>query len=205
MARLTLTTFLTLDGVMQAPGGPQEDPADDFPYGGWLAPFAEDDMGGHMAEVLGRARAFLLGRRTYDIFASYWPNVTDPADPIATALNDKPKYVASRTLTDPAWAHSTVLGGDVPAEVARLREDLDGEVQIHGSGALARTLMAHDLIDEYHLLVFPVVLGRGARLFPDGGLPTSFALTESRTTGAGVVIGTYRPTGRATFGDLSAR
>ncbi|WP_030244015.1 dihydrofolate reductase family protein [Streptomyces sp. NRRL S-350] len=207
MARLTLTTFLTLDGVMQAPGAPQEDVSGDFPYGGWLAPFADEESGRYLAVVLERAQAFLLGRRTYEIFASYWPQVTDPADPIAARLNGRPKYVASHTLAEARWGPGTVLGGDVPAEVARLKERLgpEGELQVHGSGALARSLMAHDLIDEYRLLVFPVVLGRGVRLFPDGGLPTAFELTSATATGAGVTIQTYRPTGRAAFGDLSVR
>lgn len=202
MGKLVLTTFLTLDGVMQAPGGPEEDTSGGFEYGGWLVPFADEDMGEFMVSVFDRVEAFLLGRRTYEIFAGYWPAVTDPGDPIASRLNALPKYVASRTLTDPEWQRTTVLGADVPGEVALLKERADGELQIHGSGELARSLMEHDLIDEYHLLVFPVVLGKGRRLFADGGLPTSFRLAESRTTGAGAAIHTYRPTGRATFGSF---
>ncbi|MEU8927895.1 dihydrofolate reductase family protein [Kitasatospora sp. NPDC048545] len=205
MARLTLTTFLTLDGVMQAPGGPEEDRAGGFPYGGWLAPFFDPDTDRFIGEVFERAQAFLLGRRTYEIFAGFWPGITDPADAVAARLNGLPKYVATHTLTDPRWQHTTLLGGDVPAEVARLKERLDGdgELQIHGSGALARTLMGHDLIDEYHLLVAPVALGAGIRLFPEGGPPTAFELTASRVTASGTALLSYRPTGRPAFGDFT--
>lgn len=203
MGKLTLTTFLTLDGVMQAPGGPEEDTSGGFEYGGWLVPFADEDMGRFMNEVFDRCAAFLLGRRTYDIFSAYWPKVTDPDDPIASRLNGLPKHVVSTTLEHPDWAHTEVVSGDVADRVARLKERTrDGELQIHGSGTLARSLMAHDLIDEYNLLVYPVFLGRGRRLLPDGGLPTAFELTGARTTSSGVAIHTYRPTGRARFGSF---
>ncbi|MFE9259048.1 dihydrofolate reductase family protein [Streptomyces sp. NPDC006879] len=205
MAKLTLTTFLTLDGVMQGPGGPAEDPSGGFEYGGWVVPFADEGMSRFMIEVLDRAGAFLLGRRTYEIFAGYWPKVTDPADPIASRLNGLPKYVASTTL-DPrtvSWEGTRVIHSEVPAEVARLKETLpEGELQIHGSGALAHSLMARDLIDEYHLLVFPVVLGTGRRLFTEGALPTSFSRISSRTTESGIAIHTLRPTGRPAFGSF---
>ncbi|WP_203183416.1 dihydrofolate reductase family protein [Streptomyces pratensis] len=201
MAKLTLTTFVSLDGVMQAPGGPEEDTTGGFEYGGWLVPFADEGMGTFMDEVFDRAGAFLLGRRTYDIFSAYWPEVTDPQDLIASRLNTLPKHVVSTTLTDPAWENTTVVRGDVPAEVARLKErTAEGELQIHGSGTLAQSLMAHDLIDEVNLLVHPVRLGSGRRLFPDGGRPTAFELLGARTTGSGIVINTYRPAGRARFG-----
>ncbi|WP_326673346.1 dihydrofolate reductase family protein [Streptomyces sp. NBC_01257] len=203
MAQLTLTTFLTLDGVMQAPGGPEEDPSGGFAYGGWVAPFLDEGMGQFMTEVFDRAAAFLLGRCTYDIFAAYWPGVTDPDDPIASRLNALPKYVVSTTLEKAGWENTTVISAEAAAEVARLKEATQGgELQIHGSGVLAQSLMAHDLIDAYNLLVYPVVLGRGRRLFPDGGLPTAFELTGSRTTTSGIAIQTYRPTGRAAFGSV---
>ncbi|MFB7916466.1 dihydrofolate reductase family protein [Streptomyces sp. NPDC056061] len=203
-AKLTLTTFLTLDGVMQAPGAPEEDTRDGFAYGGWQVPLVDEDMGKYMSEVFGRSAAFLLGRRTYDIFAAYWPEVTDPDDPIAGRLNALPKYVVSTTLREPKWRNTTVVATDVPAEIARIKERTgDGELQIHGSGDLARSLMAHDLIDEYNILVHPVVLGRGRRLFPDGGLPTAFEQTASRTTARGISIHTYRPAGRARFGSFA--
>ncbi|MFE9724051.1 dihydrofolate reductase family protein [Streptomyces sp. NPDC005794] len=201
MAKLTLTTLLSLDGVMQAPGGTDEDTTGGFEYGGWVVPFVDEGMHAFAGEVFDRAGAFLLGRRTYDIFSAYWPKVTDPQDPIASRLNTLPKHVVSTTLTDPAWENTTVVSRDVPAEVARLKErTAEGELQIHGSGTLAQSLLGHDLIDEVNLLVFPVHLGSGRRLFPDGGQPTAYELIGARTTGSGIAIHTYRPTGRAQFG-----
>ncbi|MGW7099334.1 dihydrofolate reductase family protein [Streptomyces sp. NPDC054838] len=204
MGKLTLTTFLTLDGVMQAPGAPEEDPSDGFRYGGWLVPFADEGMGEFVTELFGRAGAFLLGRRTYEIFASHWPRHDDPADPVASRLNHLPKYVASTTLREPRWEHTTVIDGEhLQAEVVRVKDKLDGEFQVHGSGRLAQWLLARDLVDELNLLVFPVFLGAGRRLFPTGSLPTSCALTGHRTTGNGIAIHTYRPTGRAAFGSFA--
>ncbi|MFD4030812.1 dihydrofolate reductase family protein [Streptomyces sp. NPDC058637] len=204
MAKLTLTTFVTLDGVMQAPGGPEEDPSGGFECGGWMVPFADEGMIEYANETFDRAGAFLLGRRTYDIFSAYWPRVTDPEDRIAARLNTLTKHVVSTTLKDPEWENTTVVSGDVAAEVARLKERTEeGELQIHGSGALARSLMPYDVIDEYHLLVHPVFLGRGRRLFPDGGLPTAFELTDARTTASGVAVQTYRPAGHARFGTFA--
>ncbi|MGW4314285.1 dihydrofolate reductase family protein [Streptomyces sp. NPDC004491] len=201
MAKLTLTTFVSLDGVMQAPGGPDEDTTGGFEYGGWMVPFADDGLGAFINEVFDRSGAYLLGRRTYDIFSSYWPEVTDPQDPVAARLNTLPKHVVSRTLTEPEWENTTVVRGDVPAEVARLKEQTaEGELQIHGSGTLAQFLLAHGLIDEVNLIVHPVYLGRGRRLFADGGESTAFELTGARTTGSGIAIHTYRPAGRARFG-----
>ncbi|MFF3210095.1 dihydrofolate reductase family protein [Streptomyces sp. NPDC002886] len=201
MGKLTLTTFLTLDGVMQAPGGPEEDPSGGFAYGGWLVPFADEGMGEFITEVFDRAGAFLLGRRTYEIFAAYWPQHDDPADPVASRLNGLPKYVASTTLKEPAWGPATAIDGEqLQSEVVRIKDATEGEVQVHGSGALARWLLARDLVDELNLLVFPVFLGGGRRLFPTGGLPTAFELTGSRTTSAGTAIHSYRPKGRAAFG-----
>ncbi|MEU8764553.1 dihydrofolate reductase family protein [Streptomyces sp. NPDC048659] len=200
MATLSLTQFLSLDGVHQAPGGPEEDPSDGFDLGGWSVPYGDEDFGRFMDEVFERPTAFLLGRRTYDIFAGYWPKHDDPANPIAGKLNTLPKYVASHTLTSADWHGTTVLSGDVPQEVAALKERLDGEIQLHGSAGLAKTLMEHDLIDTLHLAVFPVVLGKGLRLFADGATPTAFRLTAARTTGAGVSIQTYELAGRPTYG-----
>ncbi|MET9958742.1 dihydrofolate reductase family protein [Streptomyces sp. NPDC006326] len=205
MGKLTLTTFLTLDGVMQAPGGPDEDRSDGFEYGGWVVPFADHGMEAFVKELFDRAGAFLLGRRTYEIFAGYWPQVTDPTDPVASRLNGLPKYVASTTLTSPAWAGTTVVDGEhLQSEIVRVKDALEGEreLQVHGSGRLAQWLLARDLVDELNLLVFPVFLGAGRRLFPRGGLPTAYELTGSRTTPNGTAINTYRPTGRATFGSF---
>ncbi|TXS16101.1 dihydrofolate reductase [Streptomyces sp. ms191] len=199
-ATLSLTQFLSLDGVHQAPGGPQEDPSGGFGQGGWSVPYGDEDFGRFMAGVFERPTAFLLGRRTYEIFAGYWPKQTDPADPIAGKLNALPKYVASTTLDTADWAGTTVLGGDAAKEVAALKERTEGEIQMHGSGGLARSLMAHDLIDTLHLLVFPVVLGNGRRLFVDGARPTAFRHEDATTTGSGVAIHTYTLAGRPEYG-----
>ncbi|MFD7281946.1 dihydrofolate reductase family protein [Streptomyces sp. NPDC059862] len=200
MGKLVLTSFVTLDGVYQAPGGPQEDTRDGFEQGGWTVPYADDDFGRFVNEVFERVGAFLLGRRTYDIFAAYWPKVTDPDDPIASPLNALPKYVASSTLTDPDWAGTTVIRGDLAKEVTALKERTDGELQVHGSGALARSLLALGLIDTVHLLTFPVVLGAGRRLFAEGTVPTAFRHTGGRITAAGVSIQTYDLAGRPEYG-----
>jgi dihydrofolate reductase len=203
MGKLSLTQFVTLDGVYQAPGGPDEDPGGGFEHGGWSVPYGDEDFGAFMDEVFARPAAFLLGRRTYEIFAGYWPKQTDPADPVASKLNALPKYVASTTLTSADWSGTTVLGGDLVKEVAALKERTDGEVQMHGSGRLAQSLMAHDLIDTVHLLVFPVVLGTGMRLFTDGARPTAFRHAGARTTGAGVAIHTYELAGRPEYGSYA--
>jgi dihydrofolate reductase len=199
MSRLTMTSFVSLDGVMQAPGGPLEDRSGAFLHGGWVMPFVEQDFGEFMVEVFSRAGAFLLGRGTYEIFASHWPRVTDPKDPIAGALNRLPKYVASRTLDRVEWSGSKLVR-DVRAEVARLKGQDGPEIQVHGSPGLAQTLLAYELLDELHLLRFPVVLGAGKRLFGSGAIPTAFQLVASRTTSKGVQIGTYRPAGRPIYG-----
>lgn len=199
---LTVTTFVSVDGVMQGPGGPDEDRGDGFTRGGWLVPHFDEDTGRFMTEVFERVDAFLLGRRTYEIFAASWPKVTDPDDPVASRLNTLPKFVASTTLTEPEWGPATVLAGDLPAAVAELKRQPGRELQVHGSGELVRTLHEHDLVDEYRLLVFPVVVGEGRRLFPERGVATGLSLVDSRTTGSGVAIHVYRPTGRPEFGSV---
>jgi dihydrofolate reductase len=201
--KLTLTTFLTLDGVMQAPGGPDEDRSGNFRHGGWLVPFADEDMGRIIDEVFATTDAFLLGRKTYDIFAAHWPRVTDPADPVASALNRLPKYVVSRTLDKAEWHNSTVIRGDIPKQVAELKRRHERQILIQGSSELIQTLLATDLVDEYRLLVFPVALGSGKRLFGSGTVPAALKLVDTRTTSMGVVVSTYRPSGKPTYGSFA--
>ncbi|QEV21116.1 dihydrofolate reductase family protein [Streptomyces alboniger] len=199
--KITFTQFLTLDGVFQAPGGPDEDRSGGFEHGGWSVPYGDEDFGAFIDEVFEQADAFLLGRGTYEIFAGYWPAVTEPDNPVATKLNALPKYVASTTLTSADWRNTQIIGrDDLVKDVTALKESPGRELQMHGSGNLARSLMAHDLIDVLHLLTFPVALGTGKRLFAEGGLPTAFRLARSRTTSTGVVISTYERAGRPEYG-----
>jgi dihydrofolate reductase len=202
VAELTLTTFLTLDGVMQAPGGPGEDETGGFPHGGWVFPHVDPVFGETMMGIFAKADAFLLGRTTYDIFAGHWPRVTDPADPVASALNSLPKHVASRTRSRFDWNASHHVA-DVVAEVPALKARYPRELQVHGSWGLAQTLIAHDLVDEYRLLVFPVVLGTGKRLFGSGAVPTTLSLVSSRTTSTGTVISVYRRAGNLKTGSFA--
>jgi dihydrofolate reductase len=199
--RLTVTTFVTLDGVMQCPGAPDED-GTGFEYGGWTVPYGDEDFGKFMASVFVNAEAFLLGRKTYEIFAGYWPRVTDQANPIAGPLNRLPKHVVTSTLTDLGWHNSTPVGGDLAGAVTRLKAQPGNELQVHGSGQLVQALVEHGLVDEYRLLIFPVILGAGRQLFPRTPVTAALQLADSRTTGAGVTILTLRPAGRATFGSF---
>jgi dihydrofolate reductase len=199
---LTLTTFLSLDGVMQSPGGPEEDPSGGFTQGGWLVPYVDQDMGVFVNEWFGKAEAFLLGRRTYNIFVSYWPYQTDPNDPVASRLNALPKYVVSTTLAKPDWQNTTIISENVVEEIAKLKERPGGELQVHGSGTLARTLIDNGLVDEYRLWIYPVVLGEGRRLFGDRVTPTALSLVETRTTSTGVAVHVYRPVGKPAYGTI---
>jgi dihydrofolate reductase len=203
--KLTVTTFQTLDGVMQAPGGPQEDPSGGFEHGGWLVPHADDEMGEFMDETFTAAEAFLLGRFTYQTFAGYWPKVDPAGNTVAEKLNALPKYVVSRTLReeDLDWAGSSLLGGDVPARVTELKARPGGELQVHGSAGLVQTLLRHELVDELRLLTFPVVLGTGKRLFGEGAVPAAVRLADSRTTSAGTVIAVYAFAGRPSYGSFA--
>jgi len=191
--QLTLTTFLSLDGVMQGPGGPAEDPSGGFKQGGWMVPYADEAMDRFVTDWFAAADAFLLGRTTYEIMAGYWPQVTD--DEVARKLNGLPKYVVSRTLDKVMWNNSTQIKGDPVEEVVRLKGEAGQELQVHGSGKLAQTLIRHGLIDEYRLWFHPVVLGRGKRLFAEGQPPIALKLIETKTTGTGVVIHVYQPAG----------
>jgi dihydrofolate reductase len=199
--KLTTITMVTVDGVMQGLGGPDEDRTGGFERGGWVTPYADNESMTFLNQVYQRADAFLFGRRTYDIFAGSWGTWDDPGDsPIWTALNTKPKYVASTTLTQPRWADTTVLSGDLAAAIGELKAKPGGELQVHGSGALIRWLMDNDLIDEVVLLTCPVVVGQGTRLFPVTGPDMALELAESRSTSKGVTIQVYRPAGRPRYG-----
>src|SRR5918997_258981 len=197
--RLTTTTHVSLDGVMQGLGGAEEDRRGGFERGGWALPLFDTEAATFLDQVYQRADAFLFGRRTYEIFAGYW-GVMDPSEnAIAEALNTRPKYVASTTLTDPQWADTTVLSGDVAAAIGELKAKPAGELQVHGSGALIRWLLENDLVDEINLFTYPVVVGQGTRLFPDTGPDTALELLESRVTPGGVIIQVYRPAGRPEY------
>jgi dihydrofolate reductase len=201
--RLTLTTFLSLDGIMQAPGMPDEDRSGNFQHGGWLVPYADADMMRIVTDAFAQVDAFLLGRKTYEIFAAHWPRVTDPGDPIATALNRLPKYVVSRTLAKAEWHNSTVIRGDIPKQVAELKRRHEREILIQGSSELIQTLLANDLVDEYRILIFPVVLGSGKRLFGSGAVPSALTLVDTRATSTGAVVNTYRPSGKPSYGSFA--
>ena len=188
MTNLVMNAFLTLDGVMQAPGGPDEDRSSGFPHGGWQSPYAEEAMGRLVTEGIADADGFLLGRKTYDIFSSYWPKITEPGNAIAAALNSRPKYVVSRSLERVTWNNSKLIQGDVVAELQKLRREPGRSVHTWGSTDLAQTLLQHDLVDEFRLFVFPVLLGTGKRLFGSGTTPAALKVVESVTTSKG---GTY--------------
>ncbi len=200
--QLTVTTFLSVDGVYQGPGGPDEDTRDGFDRGGWVVPHFDDATGHFIGQVFDQADAFLLGRTTYDIFRGYWPKVTDPDDPVARRLNSLPKHVVSTTLSESDWANSHFISGDVAGEVRRLKQQDGRELQVHGSGQLVRFLLENELVDRLNLLVFPVIVGAGRRLFPESGSAAGLALDRSRTTGSGVEISVYRPLGAAEFGTV---
>lgn len=191
MRKLVVAEYMSLDGVIQAPGHPQEDPAGGFDHGGWTGPFM-DDHRTHMRPLFQATDALLLGRVTYQILAAYWPTVPDDDD-IARTLNTRSKYVVSTSLTDARWNATTVIKGDIAAEVAKLKEQPGTGILVVGSSALAQTLMRHNLVDEYHLWIHPVVLGSGKRLFRDGGPTTTLRLVDTKATSSGLVILTYEP------------
>jgi dihydrofolate reductase len=202
MRKLVVGTFLTLDGVMQAPGGPDEDRSGGFRHGGWLVPYFDETLVEVMSEWVDRAGAFLLGRKTYEIFAASWPKSTDPADEIAVALNTRPKFVVSRTLDTLEWSNSYLLKGDVAEEVAKLKTEEGGEIQVHGSGNLLQTLLKHDLIDTLRLWQFPVAIGSGKRLFGEGTIPRSFRLVDKQLATTGAVLHVYERAGDLRYGEV---
>jgi dihydrofolate reductase len=206
MGRVVAFTSLTLDGVMQAPGRPDEDRRDGFEHGGWALPYADAVQGRAVGESMATAPALLFGRRTYEDFYAVWPNRTD--NPFTEVLNNAQKYVASTTLREPLpWRNSTLLKGDATEAVARLKAQLDKDLVVLGSGVLLQSLMRRNLVDEYVLQIHPLILGSGRRLFVDGGTFASLRLVDTKTTSTGVVIATYQPTGRpeAVEADRSAR
>jgi dihydrofolate reductase len=189
---LVVTTFVSLDGVMQAPGGPEEDPSGGFPYGGWTQPYFSDDSGQQIVDWFAGAQDFLLGRTTYEIFAGFWPQVpADAGNPIADALNSKPKWVASRTLDTVEWDGARLIEGDV------------AELQVHGSAGLIQTLLAEDLVDELRVTIVPATLGTGKRLFGDGTIARGWRLTASRATPTGVLLATYQRVGELRTGEFT--
>jgi dihydrofolate reductase len=187
---------------MQAPGGPDEDRDGDFQHGGWLVPYFDEKFLGIMTEWTKRAGAFLVGRKTYEIFAASWPKSTDPADEIATTLNTRPKFVASRTLDKVSWNNSHLLKGNVAEEVAKLKGEDGGEIQVHGSGDLLQTLLKHDLIDTLRIWQFPVVIGTGKRLFGEGTIPRAFRLVDTQQTATGAVLHVYERAGGLKYGEV---
>ena len=202
MRKLVVGTFATLDGVMQAPGGPNEDRDGGFEHGGWLVPYFDAKFGEIMTVWTKRAGAFLLGRKTYEIFAESWSKSTDPADENATALNTRPKFVASRTLDKVSWNNSILLKGDFAQEVAKLKAQEGGELQVHGSGNLIQTLLQHDLVDTLCIWQFPVVLGTGKRLFGGGTIPRSFRLFDTQLNTTGAVLRVYEHSGGLKYGEV---
>src|SRR5919109_4810394 len=203
--KLTTMTQVTVDGVMQGNGGAtEEDRRGGFERGGWAMGVFDNETFAFITETYQRADAFLFGRRTYELFAPYWGAMDPGSHPIADALNTKPKYLASTTVTDPQWASTTLLSGDVATAVGELKTKPAGELQVHGSGALIRWLLANDLVDEMTLLIVPVVVGQGARLFPDAGPDIALDLVDSRADSKGVTIQVYRPAGRPQYAPATA-
>lgn len=201
MRKLIVSTFLTLDGVMQAPGGPGEDDSGGFAHGGWSVSYWDDQMGQVMGEAMSAPFDLLLGRRTYDIFAAYWPHASEEEG--AKPLNDATKYVASRSHPTLSWHESVLIEGDAAEGVAALKEEDGPELQVHGSGNLVQTLIRDNLVDEYRLWTFPVLIGSGKRLFADGTVPSALRLVSSVVSSTGVVIGTYQPAGDLVTGTFA--
>ena len=200
MRNLVVSTFLTLDGVMQAPGGPGEDDSGGFAYGGWSVNYWDEQMGQVQGEAIRPPFDLVLGRTTYDIFAAYWPHAGDEAG--AKPLNDAVKYVASRNQPALEWSNSVLIEGDVATSIAALKQEVGPELQVHGSGNLIQTLLRHSLVDQYRLWVFPLVIGSGKRLFAEGAIPAGLKLVDSVVSTTGVVMGTYEPAGEIVLGSF---
>jgi dihydrofolate reductase len=201
MGKLIVSTFLTLDGVMQAPGGPGEDDSGGFAHGGWSVNYWDEQMAQVMDAATSRPFAMVLGRKTYDIMAAYWPHASEEAG--ARPFNDATKYVASRGQPTLEWSNSVLLEGDATEGIAALKQEDGPELQVHGSGDLIQTLLRHNLVDQYRLWVFPLVIGSGKRLFSDGTIPSGLRLVDSKVSTTGVVIGTYEPAGEIVTGSFA--
>jgi dihydrofolate reductase len=200
MRELVASTFVTLDGVMQAPGGPEEDAQGGFAYGGWSAPYWDDDVEAFMSELMGKPFDLVLGRRTYDLFAAYWPDSSE--EDVAKPLNDATKYVASRGRPELTWEPSVLLEGDAAEAIAELKKGDGPELQVHGSADLLQTLLRHNLIDRFRVLVYPVLVGSGKRLFADGVVPAALKLVSSSVSPTGVVMSVYEPAGEIVTGSF---
>jgi len=200
MRKLVVNTFVTLDGVMQAPGAPEEDTSGGFTEGGWSVTQWDDTMGEEMGAFMSKPFDLVLGRGTYEIFAAHWPYSDEPA---AEPLNNATKYVASTTLESVDWQNSQLIEGDVPAGIQRLKEEDGPELQVHGSAGLIQTLLEHGLVDEFRVWIFPVLIGSGKRLFGDGTVPAGLRLTDSKTSSSGVIIASYEPAGELPKGSFA--
>ena len=198
MRKIIVLAFVTLDGVMQAPGGPGEDDSGNFKYGGWTVPYFDDSLGNVMVEQMGRPFDLLLGRKTFEIFAAYWPHHEGEG----AGINKATKYVASNTLTTHEWSKSVFLSGDVGKEIKKLEQQDGPELQVHGSGNLIQTLLKHDLVDEFWIKIFPVTLGMGKRLFDKGTIPASYTLVESKSLPSGVLIANFKRAGEVKTGSF---
>ncbi len=199
MRKIIVLSFITLDGIMQAPGGQTEDTSDNFTYGGWTVPYFDDFLGKVMTEQMNMPFDLLLGRKTFEIFASYWPHHEDEG----AGINKATKYVASNTLTTHEWNKSVFLKGSIVDEIKKLKQQDGPDLQVHGSGNLIQTLLAHDLVDEFWLKIFPVILGMGKRLFDTGILPASYTLVESQSSPSGVIIATFKRAGEVKTGSFA--
>ncbi len=202
MRKLIVLSFISLDGVMQAPGGPEEDPTGGFKHEGWVAGYFDDLLGKVMEKQISKPFDLLFGRKTYEIFAAHWPYVKGSKDPFAARINNAKKYVASKTLTKLDWSNSELVKGDLGKEVKKLKDQSGPEIQVHGSGDLIQTLLKHDLVDELWLKIFPVTLGKGKRLFAEGTIPAGFKLLEGEISPSGVIIASYERAGEVKTGSF---
>ena len=203
MRKLNVVSFITLDGVMQAPGGPEEDPTGGFRHGGWVAGYFDSFLGKVMVKQMSKSFDLLLGRKTYEIWAAHWPYVNTNEDPIAAGINNARKYVATKTLTKLEWSNSELIKGDLVKEVKKLKNQGGPEIQVHGSGDLIQTLLKHDLVDELWLKIFPITLGAGKRLFAEGTIPIEYKVLESEISPSGIIVATYGRTGEVKTGSFA--